>query len=165
MILTSDINCENTKTRTKLIIMSQSQRAPASFNMGTNSPEIWVAITLSSPPSNFPPTKMAGNCGRSAFSSPALAILDSWSNKASSSCSSTYKMVGLTPCPWSKCLMTWHMQQPRRPNTITALSDTIFCTFFSLLAMSSLLELVFSRGDDCRAAEPPEVGVVGSQVL
>ena len=107
---------------------NQSQRAPAFFKMGTNSPEMWVAITLSSPPNSCPPMNTAGNCGRPSFASSPAITLDNSSTTAASSSSSTSNTVGFTPRPNSSRITTWHMQHPRLPNTITAFSDTIFVT-------------------------------------
>ena len=86
-------------------------------------------MTFSNPPNNFPPTNTAGNC-TSPPPSPAAppVFLDSSLTTAASPSSSTSYTGGFTPRPCNSLLMTWHMQQPRRPITMTAFSETIRST-------------------------------------
>ena len=118
-----------------------SQRAPAFFKRATRSPLRWAAMTFSTPPRHWPPTKTVGRawwveddppliclfpaeltlfrcCPRPTMSINAFSML-----APSSSWSSSYTSA-LTPKVTKSRLTTNDMQQSLRLNTTTAASST-----------------------------------------
>ncbi|GER31758.1 beta-glucosidase [Striga asiatica] len=93
---------------------------------------MWAPMIWSTPPNSSPPTNTAGNCGGAAAPPPPLRRRNSDSSllTSASSPSLTRRITGLTPCPWSRSLTTWHMQQLSLAKTTTAFSATTSLTFF-----------------------------------
>ena len=123
--------------------IDHSQRAPAFFKRATRSPLRWAAMTFSTPPRHWPPTKTVGSawwwveddppliclfpaelttlfrcCPRPMMSINAFSML-----APSSSWSSSYTSA-LTPKVTKSRFTTNDMQQSLRLNTTTAASST-----------------------------------------